>query len=243
MKYYLVILYLTNLCGEPASTKIAEYATIGLAIYCYGAVDESGLRPSAKPFLGMSQRQIAATLGFPDTDGSVRILAKIMPERFDAARYELLFPALRSDAVSQLMDEFESIDDDLLAYFCDPIIGPRLTRSLLREVAQKRLPSWLCNVREELEAELSWMPESFGSHRPTLEDIPLDEGEIDEERATATGQIWALIVDVADLEARVSELDPEFEPNASFESLRSILAYYDSLAGRLGEPGHWLNAG
>jgi hypothetical protein len=82
------------------------------------------------------QREIAGWLGFPATDGAVRILAKLAPE---SASVELLRPlrtALQNPEVAKALAHLPQLNAGVIAIALDPRLLAVTTPKLLSEVAE-----------------------------------------------------------------------------------------------------------
>ncbi len=83
----------------------------------------------------LRQRDIAAALGFPGTDGAARILAKLAPESASVELLEPLRLALFDSAVTKALAHLPKLNAGVVAIVSDERLRSAATPNLLNEIA------------------------------------------------------------------------------------------------------------
>jgi PcfJ-like protein len=100
------------------------------------------------------QREIAGWLGFPATDGAVRILAKLAPE---SASVELLRPlrlALQNPEVAKALAHLPHLNAGVIAIAMDPLLLAASTPQLLTEITGSAPEKYRASTAELLDDTL-----------------------------------------------------------------------------------------
>jgi len=90
----------------------------------------------ARPYVARRQREILGWLGFPESEASVKVMRKIIPEAITALYARMLRRAVADPLAAHFLSHVRPINSGVLGLACNRELLPFTTARLLAEVAR-----------------------------------------------------------------------------------------------------------